>query len=61
MSHNDELDTWLDANAALLGITIEPEWRDAIRLHLRITRDMAQRILEFPLPDDADPGPVFHA
>jgi Protein of unknown function (DUF4089) len=61
MNHSDELDDWLDANAALLGITIAPEWRDAIRLHLRITRDMAQRVLDFPLPDDADPAPVFHA
>ena len=61
MSDSNELDAWLDANAALLGITIAPEWRDAIRLHLRITRDMAQRVLEFPLPDEADPAPVFRA
>ena len=61
MNDSDELDDWLDANAALLGITIAPEWRDAVRLHLRITRDMAQRVLDFPLPDDADPAPVFHA
>ena len=61
MSDSNELDAWLDASAALLGIAIAPEWRDAIRLHLRITRDMAQRVLEFPLPDEADPAPVFGA
>jgi hypothetical protein len=60
LSDSNELDAWLDANAALLGITIAPEWRDAIQLHLRITRDMAQRVLEFPMPDEADPAPVFH-
>jgi allophanate hydrolase len=29
--------------------------------HLRITRDLAQRVLDFPLPDEADPAPVFRA
>ena len=61
MSDSNGLDAWLNANAALLGITIAPEWRDAVQLHLRITRDMAQCVLDFPLPDDADPAPVFHA
>jgi 1-carboxybiuret hydrolase subunit AtzG-like len=61
MNDTDDLDAWLDANAALLGITIAPEWRDAVRLNLRITRDLAQRVMEFQLPDDADPAPVFQA
>jgi hypothetical protein len=47
MSDTDELDAWLDANAALLGIAIAPEWRDTVRLHLRITRDMAQHVMDF--------------
>jgi Protein of unknown function (DUF4089) len=58
---SDELDDWLNAGAALLGITVAIEWRDNVRLHLRITRDMAQRVLDFPLPDKADPAPVFRA
>ena len=61
MSDRDDLDAWLDASAALLGIAVAPEWRDAVRLHLRITRDMARRVLEFELPDEADPAPVFRA
>jgi hypothetical protein len=61
MSDTDDLDTWLDANAALLGITVAPEWRDAVRLHLRITRETAQCLMEFPLPDETDPAPVFRA
>jgi hypothetical protein len=61
MSDTDELDAWLDGSATLLGIAVAPEWRDAVRLHLRITRDLAQRVLEFQLPDDADPAPVFRA
>jgi hypothetical protein len=57
----DELDDWLDANAALLGITVAPEWRQSVRLHLRLTRDMAERVAEFPLPDEAEPAAVFRA
>jgi len=56
-----ELDAWINAGTALLGITIQPEWRAAIRLHLTITLGHAGTILAFELPDDADPAPVFHA
>ena len=61
MSDPDILDAWLDANAALLGIAVAPEWRDAVRLHVRITCELAHHVLEFQLPDEADPAPVFHA
>jgi len=61
MTDHDDLDAWLDANAAVLGLPVAPEWRDSVRLHLRITRDHAQRVMEFTLPDDADPAPVFRA
>jgi hypothetical protein len=61
MTDTDELEAWLDTAAALHGIGIAPEWRDAVLLHLRITRDMAQQVLDFPLPDDAEPAPVFRA
>jgi hypothetical protein len=57
----DELDDWLDATAALLGIAVAPEWRQSVRLHLRLTRDMAERVAEFPLPDEAEPAAVFRA
>ena len=61
MTDTDALGAWLDAAAAPLGISVAPEWRDAVLLHLRITRDMAQQVLDFPLPDDAEPAPVFRA
>jgi hypothetical protein len=61
MNDTDELDAWLDANAALLGIAVMPEWRHAVRTHIRITRDMAQRVMDFKLPDEFDPASVFRA
>ena len=56
-----ELDNWIDAGTALLGIAVQPEWRAAIRLHLGITLGHANTVLAFRLPDEADPAPVFHA
>jgi hypothetical protein len=57
----NDCDAWLDANALLLGIVVAPEWRDQVLMHLRITRDLAQLVLDFELPDDADAAPVFRA
>jgi Protein of unknown function (DUF4089) len=61
MTDDAELHRWLDGSAALLGITVAPEWRDTVLLHLRITHDIARLVLDFPLPDDAEPAVVFRA
>jgi hypothetical protein len=61
MSENVELDAWLDGTATLLGISVSDEWRETVRQHLRITHDLAKLIMDFPLPDEADPAPVFRA
>jgi len=58
---NHEIDTWITAGTALLGIPLEPEWRAAIRLHLGITFGHADTVMAFELPDEADPAPVFRA
>ena len=44
-----------------LGITIAPEWLPAIRFHLDLSLAMGAMVAEFPLPDEADPAPVFRA
>jgi hypothetical protein len=56
-----ELDAWISAGTALLGIPIQPEWRAAIRLHLTITFGHAATVLAFDLSDEADPAPVYLA
>jgi hypothetical protein len=55
------LDAYIDAGTALLGIPVRPEWRDAIRQHLAVSFDLAGAVLDFPLPDEAEPAPVFAA
>ena len=39
------LDAWIDAGTAALGLTVEPEWRQAVRMHLRISLGHAATVL----------------
>ncbi|HEY3848489.1 MAG TPA: DUF4089 domain-containing protein [Acetobacteraceae bacterium] len=61
MNDTTDLDAYIAAGTALLGIPVRPEWREAIRQHLTVSFDLARAVLDFPLPDEADPAPVFFA
>lgn len=61
MMPKDDLDALIDAGTALLGIPIDPAWREAIRANLAVTLRLADSVDRFPLPDEADPAPVFRA
>ena len=54
-----ELDAYMDASAAVLGIAIDPAWRDAVRANLALSLRMAATVAAFPLDDEAEPAPVF--
>ena len=56
-----ELDAFMDASALVLGIAIAPEWREAVRSNLEVSFRLAKLVLDFPLPDEAEPAPVFTA
>lgn len=56
-----DLDAFITANAAALGLTIRPEWRDAVRANLVVTLRMAAMVDSFPLEDECEPAPVFTA
>jgi hypothetical protein len=58
---DDELDRAIDAGAALLGLTLDPDWREAIRANLAVTLRQADLLDGFDLPDEAEPAPVFRA
>jgi hypothetical protein len=55
------LDDFIDAAAHALGLPIEEAWRPAIAANLRVTLEHAAAVEAFPLPDDAEPGPIFKA
>ncbi len=57
----DTTDDFIDAAAMLLGLPVAPEWKPAVRANLALTLTFARIVEEFPLPDDAEPAPVFEA
>jgi len=61
LSSRAPLDHFVDAAAHALALTIEPAWKGAIRTNLAVTLALAASFAEFPLPDDAEPAPVFVA
>ncbi len=55
------LDAWIDAATAALGIPMKPEYRPAVRMHMRISLGHAQTVLDTDIGDHLDPAPVFQA
>ena len=54
-----DVDAYVDAAAALVGLPIDPAHRPGIVLNLRRIADLAALVMEFPLPDDIEAAPVF--
>ncbi len=57
----DPLDRFVDAAAQALALPLEAAWKPAVRANLEVTFRLASLFAEFPLPDDAEPAPVFKA
>lgn len=52
-------EAYTDATAALLELPIAPEYRPGVIANLERTAAIAQLVLEFPLPDELEPAPIF--
>jgi 1-carboxybiuret hydrolase subunit AtzG-like len=57
----DPLDAFIDAAVQALQLPLEPEWKPAVKTNLDVTLKHAAAVAELPLPDDAEPAPVFRA
>ena len=57
----DPLDSFVDAAALALDLEVEPAWKGAVKANLEVTLRLARTFADFPLPDDAEPAPVFVA
>jgi hypothetical protein len=55
------LDAWIDAGTQTLGIEMKQAWRQAVRMHMRISLGHAKTVLEASLDDHIDQAPVFRA
>lgn len=58
---DDALDAYIDSAPALVGLAIDPAYREGVRTHLRATANAARFVLEFSLDDETDLAPVFRA
>lgn len=55
------VEAYIKAAAAMLGLTIEPEWMPGVKASLVATNRATDLIDTFPLPDEAEPAPRFEA
>jgi hypothetical protein len=58
---DDDLDALATAGAHLMGVTVDPAWREAVRTNLRVSIALGALVASFELPDEAEPAPVFVA
>ncbi len=56
-----DIDAFMDASARMLGLPIDPAWKAAIRENLTVIVKHADKVANFPLPDEAEPAPLFKA
>jgi hypothetical protein len=54
-----DFEAWVDATAPVLGMQVKGLDREAVIANLRLLRRHAAAVDEFPLPDEAEPAPVF--
>jgi hypothetical protein len=57
----DPLDDYIDSAAKVLSLPLDPAWKGAVRANLDVSLKLGNLVSEFPLPDDAEPAPVFKA
>jgi hypothetical protein len=60
-ARRDPLDGFVEAAAHALALPVEPAWKGAVKANLEVTLRLAASFADFPLPDDAEPAPVFVA
>src|ERR1700691_2288783 len=55
----DAIDAMVAAAALALDLPIDPAWQANVKFNLQLILRHAALVDEFPLPDDAEPAPVF--
>ena len=61
MQESDPLDEFIAHSAQVNGLPLRPEWMPGIRENLAMNLRLGALVAEFPLPDEAEPAPVFKA
>jgi len=53
------VEEYVDRAAALLGLTLDPEYRPGVVANFERTAAIAELVLSFELPDTVEAAPVF--
>lgn len=56
---DEQMQLYLDAAAAIVGVPIPPDHRDGVLGYFRLAADLAAGLEAFDLPPDEEPAPVF--
>ena len=54
-----QIETYVDAQCALLGLSLAPEHRPGVVRYLQLVEGMAHRVMDFPLSPVDESGSVF--
>jgi hypothetical protein len=54
-----DLDAYVDEAAKLCGLPIAPAHRPGVVQYLGVVSQAAALVMEFALPEDSEPAPVF--
>ena len=57
----DPLDAYIAAAAQALDLPLTPQYQPGVKANLAVTLRMGSFVGAFPLPDEAEPAPVFRA
>ncbi len=55
------LDDFITAAAKALELPFDPAWQPAIKANLEVSLKLGNMVAEFPLPDAAEPAPIYKA
>jgi hypothetical protein len=58
-NHAFDAEAYVDAAAKLIGLPIDPAHRPGVILNLERIAQMAALVMEFPLPEETEPAPVY--
>ena len=55
-----ELDAYVDEAAKLCGLPVAPAHRPGVVQYLGVVSQAAALVMEFAVPEETEPAPVFH-
>jgi hypothetical protein len=56
---NEPLDAYVESTAKLLQLALSRDWKASVTTNLETILRLSATFADFPLPDEAEPAPVF--